>query len=1404
MSKNPVFYRPLFSGPVFNLLGRKLLTVSSFGLGAVLAFGPNVMSVYAQDAAPALRAPANAVAVTPAARMETFTNQDGQGYVAMSVMPTASQRPTASIGRDIVVLFDTSASQVDSQVHKFREKGLAALNFFLGSLDAADRVKLMVVDIDAVPLTKTFVAVNSPEMQAALVELNNRTPLGTTDMAKALSVTSEAYTDLAETADRARAALYIGDGMSVGNLIQSGEMQQLIDGLVERHVSVLSYAIGPRCDTQLLGVAANHTGGMMLIDNENINGKQAGALLSEVANGFVAWPTKTTLPAAITEIYPKKFPPLRFDRDTVLVGVGKPEGNVAVKVEATLLGKPVEFTWNINAVAAADDHSYLPKLISNVRKDGGITLPTVGSAGLAEMRRLVNAEAYSLLQLGKQAVAVGSFDEADKLVNEALRLDPNNGEAKAIRFAVMSARKEGKAGGTHDLKMVRFQPAADPFAPPPAAPAAGAPAAAAPAAGEAVPAAPGAPAAPLAAPGAETPDEDGKSMLKEAGDRTRVITGIVTTEVQNGLNQARSIMSTDPDAARATLKALRDRVNGVPDLDGAVKTQLDEQIGTVLRSVEREARIRQERQGEIEQVQAKRKEEERLVRALMADQQKTEQLMARFENLMDERRYRDAKNVAMLARESTPNAPAVLNGITDSEQVDHFEAMTKFRALKWEGYVGALLEIDRAHVAFADEQPILYPAKETWELLTERRKKFDRISLAQSNEAETRILDELDKRTEVQYLDTQLGDVVSDIELRHKINIELDVAALTADGKGTETIINKTLKDLTLKSALRLILEEHALTYVIENEVLVITTKTAAETKTPTRVYPVADLVIPIPVGGMTGLGGGLGGGAGGGLGMMGGGGMGGMGGGGMGGMGGGGMGGGFAIEDELRASDACAPTLEDDLRLSAKDVKPAVAGPQQQPAPLNLGKGAAGNKGADNVRGAETTKPIQLTLEAGADINQAWDAHFAANEASPAELRATVRTLVKAQKPEHASAMIMAALRHGYTQPWMYEALGLAMEAQGARVSDIERTLMSAVDFSSRPEDLLAVADYMVNSNFGGGALQRRALQLYHQVSKIQPARPESYFHGLRIARNIDDVEGLKWSTLGIVGQVWSVDQMDIYNDALRTATSLVDRLKAEKKIAEAEKFQAALKNALVRDCIVKISWSGDADVDLMVEEPTGTFCSFRSPRSTSGGVLIGDTYDKTTNLHTETYICPQGFNGDYRMLAKRVWGKVIANTLTVDITAHAGSPNQRKIHRQVALDGDKAVMAFDLKNGRRTESLQDAQVANAVQGQMAIGNQIHAQQIGTSGLSSGSGGAIFDPRRVNPGLFLRGAVGYQPVIITLPTGTNMSATAVVSHDRRYVRVSAQPVFSTIPVVNTFNYNSGSSGTSGGGGTGT
>jgi hypothetical protein len=91
------------------------------------------------------------------------------------------------------------------------------------------------------------------------------------------------------------------------------------------------------------------------------------------------------------------------------------------------------------------------------------------------------------------------------------------------------------------------------------------------------------------------------------------------------------------------------------------------------------------------------------------------------------------------------------------------------------------------------------------------------------------------------------------------------------------------MKGITLRSALRLLLQPLGLTYIIEDEVMKITTQAKADEKTSTRVYPVGDLVIPIRPPQM--MGGGMGG-MGGGMGMMGGG-MGGMGGG-MGGMGGG------------------------------------------------------------------------------------------------------------------------------------------------------------------------------------------------------------------------------------------------------------------------------------------------------------------------------------------------------------------------------------------------------------------------------------------------------------------------------------------------------------------------------------
>ena len=82
----------------------------------------------------------------------------------------------------------------------------------------------------------------------------------------------------------------------------------------------------------------------------------------------------------------------------------------------------------------------------------------------------------------------------------------------------------------------------------------------------------------------------------------------------------------------------------------------------------------------------------------------------------------------------------------------------------------------------------------------------------------------------------------------------------------------------------------------------------------------------------------------------------------------------------------------------------------------------------------------------------------------------------------------------------------------------------------------------------------------------------------------------------------------------------------------------------------------------------------------------------------------------------------------------------------------------------------------------QTAILSQIGNNGGGQIGGGQGGGGS--------------GNVGYQPVVAFINEGVTMSALATVSGDRRYVRITATPVFSNITDVFTFSFIS-----SGGGG---
>jgi hypothetical protein len=108
---------------------------------------------------------------------------------------------------------------------------------------------------------------------------------------------------------------------------------------------------------------------------------------------------------------------------------------------------------------------------------------------------------------------------------------------------------------------------------------------------------------------------------------------------------------------------------------------------------------------------------------------------------------------------------------------------------------------------------------------------------------QAKILAALSQPTEFDFEERPFGEVMNYFKQKHEIEILLDNKALSDAGVRTDAPITETLKKLSLRSALRLLLGQLDLTYVARDGYLLITSKTEAESMLSFKVYPVQDLV---------------------------------------------------------------------------------------------------------------------------------------------------------------------------------------------------------------------------------------------------------------------------------------------------------------------------------------------------------------------------------------------------------------------------------------------------------------------------------------------------------------------------------------------------------------------------------
>ena len=129
------------------------------------------------------------------------------------------------------------------------------------------------------------------------------------------------------------------------------------------------------------------------------------------------------------------------------------------------------------------------------------------------------------------------------------------------------------------------------------------------------------------------------------------------------------------------------------------------------------------------------------------------------------------------------------------------------------------------------------------QMSAEERARIDTTPVPAAVHDHANIKRALQQQASIDYVDTPLDDVLHDLSDKHKIPILIDRRALEFAEVETDTPITTNLSGVTLKSALRHVLRNLDLTYVLVSEVLLITTPDESSQSPTIVVYPIADIL---------------------------------------------------------------------------------------------------------------------------------------------------------------------------------------------------------------------------------------------------------------------------------------------------------------------------------------------------------------------------------------------------------------------------------------------------------------------------------------------------------------------------------------------------------------------------------
>ncbi|MFM9025414.1 MAG: hypothetical protein ACKON7_08760 [Planctomycetaceae bacterium] len=319
----------------------------------------------------------------------------------------------------------------------------------------------------------------------------------------------------------------------------------------------------------------------------------------------------------------------------------------------------------------------------------------------------------------------------------------------------------------------------------------------------------------------------------------------ISAEVAAKQLEAKRLSQRSPADALALLDTTAKDVEGrgLPD---ASRDQLLRRIERTRRDIEettgkRRAELALEAQNsrieaEIDRDRARRVEVDQRIAILVEE----------YNTLVDQQRFPEAEAIAKKAGELAPDNAVVRQLVAQSRVIRRLDAQQAIAGDKQAGFMDVVEDVERSSAPFAG--PIEFPNTKDWRDLTRSRGELQATARSQASPAEREIQRRLDTKVVPAYRDQPLAKVLEDLGRQADVAVHLDLAGLDEEAVRSDTPVTLALdQPISLKSALKLILEPLQLDYGVRDEVLKVSSPRRMRGRVYAVTYPVADLVLPIP-----------------------------------------------------------------------------------------------------------------------------------------------------------------------------------------------------------------------------------------------------------------------------------------------------------------------------------------------------------------------------------------------------------------------------------------------------------------------------------------------------------------------------------------------------------------------------